>query len=45
MATIACAVVLATSVILGLRPGLIAIQIATLSGVMLFLWTRPTARR
>ncbi len=45
MATIACAVVLATSVILGLRPGLIAVQTLTLSCVMIFLWTRPTAPR
>ena len=41
MATLACAAVLILSFILGLRWQLIAIQAATLSCVMFYLWTRP----
>ncbi|EAQ02969.1 hypothetical protein OB2597_12533 [Pseudooceanicola batsensis HTCC2597] len=45
MATLACAAVLLISVVLGLCWQLIAIQAATLSCVMVFLWTRPTGPR
>lgn len=40
-ATLACAAVLVVSIVIGLRWELIAIQILTLSCVMVFLWTRP----
>ncbi|MGI3169772.1 YbaN family protein [Pseudooceanicola sp. C21-150M6] len=45
MATLGCVAVLLITVILGLAIKLIAVQIITLSCVMIFIWTRPTAPR
>ncbi|WP_375174061.1 YbaN family protein [Pseudooceanicola sp.] len=45
LATIGCLAVLALSLAMDLKWQLIAIQAATLSCVMVFLWTRPSGPR
>lgn len=44
-ASVSIGAVFAVSLLLGLRPGLLAIQATVLGAVLLFIWTRPTGSR
>ncbi|MFD0982218.1 YbaN family protein [Tropicimonas aquimaris] len=44
-ASVSIGAVFAVSLVIGLRPALLAIQATVLSAVLLFIWTRPTGSR